>query len=200
MTTERKIDLTNLVAGIIDDLYLDNDEDGNPFYNPDKEWDSAADFMDSVSRDLDGTFDDFKLMLEWRKTHGMNTLEALADLPAVKGANLTCGDVLDGKFKEEFPDFTDLPEAIRLALVDGWLTDTSWHNDAMPSFCANGFRLSVNYKNMDDRDDCPGERFILDKLDTDEHPLGDELVGAFEDESLLDYVLEGMKDGACPII
>jgi hypothetical protein len=42
--------------------------------------------------------------------------------------------------------------------------------------------------------------FLYLELDTDAVPLGGDFVGAFEDESQLDYVLECMKDGAMPII
>ena len=59
-------------------------------------------------------------------------------------------------WKQEFPNFEDYPAEIDAFIKDGTLKDTSWHNDAMPSFefgeedpdsyGGQRFRLWVDYK------------------------------------------------------
>lgn len=68
--SKRKINLTDRVAVVIDFLYLEHDEKGTPFYNPDKEWESEADFMACVSGDFLDAFGSEDAMFEWRKKHG----------------------------------------------------------------------------------------------------------------------------------
>lgn len=57
----------------------------------------------------------------------------------------------------EFPDFdlASLP-----AVPEGW-EDSSWHNDACPSFMANGFHIFVNYAEPEQRELPEGGRFIV---------------------------------------
>lgn len=68
-----------------------------------------------------------------------------------------------GHFKREFPDY---PADAMPALPDaGMFTDTSWHNDACPSFTSDllGLLVWVDYPDVSMREHANGCRFILEK-------------------------------------
>jgi hypothetical protein len=71
-------------------------------------------------------------------------------------------------YRDEFPDF---PEADMPAIPAGW-EDTSWHNDAMPSFVNERrmLRLWINYSDVSLQDIQGGKRFLLVREHADHSP------------------------------
>lgn len=68
-------------------------------------------------------------------------------------------------FREEFPSF---PADSMPVLPAGW-EDTSWHNDACPSFTNKAARVAmfVDYPNIEDRELSEGGRFVVYAVDKD---------------------------------
>jgi hypothetical protein len=67
-------------------------------------------------------------------------------------------------FKTEFPDF---PEADMPALPEGF-SDTSWHNDACPSYSSPSFHIFIDYADVTQREHPNTSRFTVSKTDDDE--------------------------------
>lgn len=67
------------------------------------------------------------------------------------------------KWQTEFPDFP----AADMPAVPAELMDTSWHNDACPSFTSDamGLQLFVDYADKELREFQDGARFILSPQD-----------------------------------
>ncbi len=95
------------------------------------------------------------------------------------------------KFRSEFPSYRlmDMPEEIRAAVLEGWLGDTSWHNDSMPSFEAHGLRLWTDFKEGRLREFKEGKRFSASRSDDESNtPLVE-----FEEERRVEAALELMR-------
>lgn len=65
-------------------------------------------------------------------------------------------------YRVEFPAFGELD----VQLPEGF-EDTSWHNDACPSFEAKGVRVWVDFKNPEDRESDASKRFAIVPLSVD---------------------------------
>lgn len=71
-------------------------------------------------------------------------------------------------YQTQFPDFTEMP-----AIPAGW-TDTSWRNDASPSFVpAPGLLVWVDYANDEQREFPGGRRFLVCRADAEGCYTGD---------------------------
>ncbi len=96
----------------------------------------------------------------------------------------------DPQWKQEFPGFEmpdmDLPEGFK---------DTSWHNDACPSFTDENrkLRLYVNYADPQDREFEELPRFLLVRFD-DDHSEEDEIAGGEKWEDVASFVVEWPVD------
>lgn len=64
-------------------------------------------------------------------------------------------------YRTEFPDF---PESDMPALPEGF-SDTSWHNDACPSYESPSFRIMIDYADPTQRALGTGSRFIVMETD-----------------------------------
>lgn len=65
-------------------------------------------------------------------------------------------------YRTEFPTFPEMPEAQAL-LALGW-TDTSWHNDACPSFKSPDGMLLIWIEHPEEAQrDCP-DRFVVERM------------------------------------
>ena len=65
-------------------------------------------------------------------------------------------------YEKEFPDFGPLG----VSIPEGF-TDTSWHNDACPSFTSEAFKIWVDYANPDNREIPQSTRFTLCRVDAE---------------------------------
>jgi hypothetical protein len=63
-------------------------------------------------------------------------------------------------YSTEFPDF------VLDVIVPSDFTDSSWHNDACPSFAGHRLRLWIDYKDPSMREN-NGPRFIIQREDVD---------------------------------
>lgn len=65
-------------------------------------------------------------------------------------------------YRTEFPSFPEMPEAAAL-LAQGW-TDTSWHNDACPSFKSFDGMLLIWIEHPDESKRDGGDRFVVEHM------------------------------------
>jgi hypothetical protein len=73
-------------------------------------------------------------------------------------------------YATEFPDF---PAADMPALPEGF-ADTSWHNDACPSYSSPAFQIMIDYLDQAQREHPTGSRFTVipsDLQEGDDDPL-----------------------------
>lgn len=88
-------------------------------------------------------------------------------------------------YREEFPDFDREPPAV---LTGDWdFADTSWHNDACPSFVCDVFVLWIDYVDQAKREHQGGPAYAL----TDE---GETVLETDDWEDVRAFVEDGRRD------